>query len=279
MSKINQTPAKIISRKNIKSFDQKIGFSGSRSSTTDGGVSVAVNEIISVDAAENDNNLDLNGVETIDGYTTGDNDIILVNAQTTSGENDIYVTASSGDWLKITNDLINVDLIKVNNGSNYKNSLWTIESGTSRTDENLSFIQYFGGENLIRLVYEVTPADLLTSATTPITILPPAGVGFAYDVVNLFFIAKFNSLRHTGTSYLNIKANSGTVLIASINPSLISTNADISAKISIYQQMSSTQFVRMDENYQLEYSTTSPYSLGDTTIKLIFLLRKQDLNV
>lgn len=138
MSKFNRTRAKILSKKNIKGINQSTGFSGGTATVKGTGLTAETKEIIEVDLIENENNLDLNGSETIDGVTTSDGDIVIANAQSTASEIDIYVVDTSGDWELIDNEVSKIELIRIKKGSE-ANSLYTVKDGTSRNDGNLEF--------------------------------------------------------------------------------------------------------------------------------------------
>ena len=79
-------------------------------------------------------NLDLSGVETIDGITTTNGMRILVKNQTDASQNGIY-TASATTWTRSTDmdwtpsgEITNGDLVPVTSGSTQNNSIWVITS-------------------------------------------------------------------------------------------------------------------------------------------------------
>jgi len=88
-------------------------------------------------------NIDLSGTETSDGVTIIDGDYILVNGQTDKKENGVYVGATGGGWVRSGN-LFSGMLISIKEGTNYKDTLWILETPNNNPvigTDNIEFVQ------------------------------------------------------------------------------------------------------------------------------------------
>jgi len=74
-------------------------------------------------------NITLSGVQTIDGYTTANNDRVLVNGQTNQTENGLYLVNTGGSWTRTTDantgSLVETATVFVERGTTYKDTQWT----------------------------------------------------------------------------------------------------------------------------------------------------------
>lgn len=172
MPKVNRTPAKILSNKNIKGNNRTVASISSSAGSQSTGLKVQSKEIIEVDYIENENNLDLNGAEVIHGEATQNGDIVIANAQSSIAESDIYVVSETGDWSVIENDLSKVELILVKSGTKYANNIYRIKDGTSRESQNLEFIQVYNADVTFKHKRKVlSVAELQSLHFQPITLI------------------------------------------------------------------------------------------------------------
>ena len=92
-------------------------------------------------------NITLSGLQTIDGYTTVAGDRVLVNGQTTSANNGIYI-ASTGAWTRSLDANTWTELLAaflfIENGTTYKGSAWvcTISPGGTLGTTPVTFSQF-----------------------------------------------------------------------------------------------------------------------------------------
>lgn len=244
MSKFNNTRSKILSKKNIKGIEQNTLFSSGTISNNNSGITIATKEIIVVEHIELTNNLDLNGNETIDGVTTFNGDFVIANAQTNASEVDIYSVNSTGDWSRVDNDLRNIELIRIENGLNNKNTLFTIKSGTSRENEDLQFEEVINVDYPIKLKkVELDHSQINNLHTTTIITLPSV-VGKKIQIHSIKMTGKGNFFYcDNGGAGMNCVLTDGTTdtTIATITPGNLTTGfTDHEPLINLVNQRSIT---------------------------------------
>lgn len=138
----NLRPASIMSKDLAKSA-RKGGKANSYNITVGGGGSSSVTEKLIICRCVFLSNIDLNGAETSDGITVANGESVLVNGQTDKSENGIYLVATGGDWVR-SGTLYSGMLISIKEGTNYKDTLWILETPNNDPvigTDNIEFLQ------------------------------------------------------------------------------------------------------------------------------------------
>jgi len=137
----NLRPASIMSKDLAKSA-RKGGKANSYNITVGGGATSSVTEKLIICRCVFLSNIDLSGAETSDGITVANGELALVNGQTDKKQNGVYLAATGGAWVR-SGTLYSGMLISIKEGTNYKDTLWILESPNndpSDTDD-IEFLQ------------------------------------------------------------------------------------------------------------------------------------------
>lgn len=138
----NLRPASIMSKDLAKSA-RKGGKANSYNITVGGGASSSVTEKFVICRCVFLSNIDLNGAETSDGITVANGELALVNGQTDKKENGVYLVATGGAWVR-SGTLYSGMLISIKEGTNYKDTLWTLQTPDNDPvigTDNIEFLQ------------------------------------------------------------------------------------------------------------------------------------------
>lgn len=138
----NLRPASIMSKDLAKSA-RKGGKANSYNITVGGGGSSSVTEKLIICRCVFLSNIDLSGAETSDGITVANGELALVNGQTDKKENGVYLVATGGDWVR-SGTLYSGMLISIKEGTNYKDTLWTLQTPDNDPvigTDNIEFLQ------------------------------------------------------------------------------------------------------------------------------------------
>ena len=138
----NLRPASIMSKDLAKSA-RKGGKANSYNITVGGGGSSSVTEKLIICRCVFLSNIDLSGAETSDGITVANGELALVNGQTDKKENGVYLVATGGAWVR-SGTLYSGMLISIKEGTNYKDTLWTLQTPDNDPvigTDNIEFLQ------------------------------------------------------------------------------------------------------------------------------------------
>lgn len=138
----NLRPASIMSKDLAKSA-RKGGKANSYNITVGGGGSSSVTEKLIICRCVFLSNIDLSGAETSDGITVANGELALVNGQTDKKENGVYLVATGGVWVR-SGTLYSGMLISIKEGTNYKDTLWTLQTPDNDPvigTDNIEFLQ------------------------------------------------------------------------------------------------------------------------------------------
>jgi hypothetical protein len=147
-------------------------------------------------------NIDLSGAETSDGITVANGEIVLVNGQTDKKENGVYLVATGGAWVR-SGTLYSGMLISVKEGTNYKDTLWILETPNNDPvigTDNIEFLQI----DAKKITLPLSVANGGTGATTASSARTNLGLGTA-------------ATKNTGTSAGNVLELSVTGVLPAVS--------------------------------------------------------------
>jgi hypothetical protein len=137
----NLRPASIMSKDLAKSA-RKGGKANSYNITVGGSGSSNLTDKLIICRCVFLSNIDLDGAETTDGITVANGEIVLVNGQTDKTENGVYLVATGGAWVR-SGTLYSGMLISIKEGTNYKDTLWILESPNNDPVIGTDDIEFF----------------------------------------------------------------------------------------------------------------------------------------
>ena len=185
---------------------------GTQSSTanisTDSPTQLATREIVDV-ATISLSNITLSGNQTINGFTTSDQDVILVNGQTDKTENGLYTTFST-DWVRVENNLNDVKLVKIVDGD-YNTSFWTLINEPVEIDvDDIEYVALYeeGGLNYLQATLTFDETDLVNGKSTFQEIIPGLANNII-DVISCYVKITTSSANTSGGYYVVYENGSG----------------------------------------------------------------------
>lgn len=109
----------------------------------------------------------LTGILTIDGYTTVDQDLVLVKDQTDTKQNGVYICNASGSWNRYTADITKMPVgstVTVQNGTTNAGQIFVSQSSSPKNFvfgvNGITYKQYAGKADVMAAIPPAPPAQV-----------------------------------------------------------------------------------------------------------------------
>jgi hypothetical protein len=132
-------------------------------------------------------NLDLDGLETIDGVALAAGDRVLVTGQTDTTENGIYV-ADTGEWERSADcngsrDLVQGTIVAVIAGTAYTGSVWQVTTASPVAGSALAWARMGASSLALASAFMLTVLDDVDAATARATLGVPSNAEAILDTI------------------------------------------------------------------------------------------------
>tara|TARA_S200002703_G_scaffold11095_1_gene10195 strand:+ start:3390 stop:4229 length:840 start_codon:yes stop_codon:yes gene_type:complete len=222
-------------------------------------------------------NTPLNGLTSHEGYTLLENDIILVNGQSTATENGLY-TAKTGNWIRIVQDPNYNYRVLIRKG-NKAGTEWRFEDPYKRIGlDDIEYKQVHAKYSIIDETILLNSTQIKNINTAPIPFLSAQGANTVIDPISCTATLNWNTSAYLalGTPpnllYLSFETSPGIYSdIFKVSDALITASgADLTVKLEDNDGLTFNQLV---SNSPLIIRGDSDYITGNSTITLQLLYR------
>jgi len=135
--------------------------------------------------------------------------------------------------------------------------------------EEVNILSAGGGSDYTETIVNISSAQILTMGTTPIELLPAAGVGNYYDVEKIVIEFSSGAVQYTtGTiTDLTYVSSSGNIINTSVDLIQATDNIVFMSTIPTYV-LNQSYYVSKNESYSLTTNDSTNPTLGNGTLRV-----------